>query len=168
MNYSKIQIDDIANGEGVRISLFVSGCLFYCNNCFNKEAQSFFYGHLFTQETFQTLISYLKKDYISGLSLLGGDPLWQDENGLIELINLCKETHKLNKNIWIWSGFTWEQIFREENVLRQNLIKSCDIFVDGPYIDEQRDLTLKWCGSKNQRVIDVQASLNNNKIILYK
>ena len=175
MNYAQIRKMDVSDGEGIRVGLYVSGCLFNCENCYNKEVQSFSYGRLFTQETFQTLISYLKKDYISGLSLLGGDPLWQDINGLKTLINLCKKVHEINKTVWLWTGFIWEEIFLIKSIEnlspltknRQELIKNCDVVIDGPFIKEQKDLSLKWRGSANQRIIDVKKSLSEKEIILF-
>ena len=173
MNYSNIIETDIANGQGVRVSLFASGCNFHCVNCFNKEAQSFTYGHPYAKETEQQILSYLSKPYIAGLSLLGGDPLWQDYEGLHQLQQLCKKVHNLDKNIWIWSGFTWEEVFpkivtdnlNEHRIMQQMLIEECDIWIDGPYVDSLRDLTLKWRGSSNQRIIDIQQSLKQGKVI---
>lgn len=173
MNYSNIIETDIANGQGVRVSLFVSGCNFRCINCFNKEAQSFSYGKPYTQETERQILSYLSKPYIAGLSLLGGDPLWQDNCGLVSLIHLVDETKKMGKTIWIWSGFTWEEIFSNisldelnaHKIYQQNLISRCDVWVDGPYIDNLRDLSLKWRGSSNQRIINIQQSLKQGEVI---
>lgn len=175
MNYSNIIETDIANGKGVRVSLFVSGCNFHCVNCFNKEAQDFNYGKPYTQETEEQILSYLSKPYIAGLSLLGGDPLWQDYEGLYQLKQLCKKVHKMNKSIWIWSGFTWEEIFPKvsidnlngHRIMQQMLIEECDVWVDGKYVDSLKDLTLKWRGSSNQRIIDVKQSLKLNKVAPY-
>lgn len=173
MNYSNIIETDIANGQGVRASLFVSGCNFHCINCFNKEAQSFTYGKPYTQETEQQILSHLSKPYIAGLSLLGGDPLWQDNCGLVSLIRLADETKKMGKTVWIWSGFTWEEIFpsisldelNAHKIYQQNLISRCDVWIDGPYIDSLKDLSLKWRGSSNQRIIDIQQSLKQGEVI---
>lgn len=172
MNYSGIKQYDIANGVGIRTSLFVSGCNFHCKGCFNQESQSFTYGKPFTAETMFTIINYLESDRVAGLSLLGGDPLWQDAKGLTQLIALCKETHMLNKSIWIWSGFTWEEIMGDSirdtlNTFRKELISNCNVWVDGQFELSKRDLRLQWCGSTNQRVIDVKKSLKENQIVLY-
>lgn len=175
MNYSGIKQYDIANGEGIRTSLFVSGCKFNCKECFNQEAQSFTYGKPFTEETASTVVNYLKSDRIAGLSLLGGDPLWQENDGLYQLISISKETHRLGKTVWLWSGFTWEQIFPKVTIdsfdvkkaLQQELIQSCDVWVDGQFEISKRNLNLQWRGSSNQRVIDVKASLDAGEIILY-
>lgn len=173
MNYVQLRTMDISDGEGIRVALYVSGCSFHCVNCFNKEAQSFTYGKPYTQETEQQILSYLSKPYIAGLSLLGGDPLWQDYEGLYQLQQLCKKVHKMNKTVWIWSGFTWEEIFSKVStddlngyrIMQQILVEECDVWIDGRYVDSSRDLTLKWRGSSNQRIIDIQQSLKQGKVI---
>lgn len=174
MNYSSLRRMDISNGTGIRVSLFLSGCNFHCPDCFNQESQSFDYGKPYTEDTHNTILDLVSNPYVSGLSILGGDPLWQDESGLIDLIRLAYAVRAKNKTIWIWSGFTWEEIMNIskkssiEAQLRWKLMKSCDVFVDGRFEKNLKDLTLKWRGSSNQRVIDVQQSLANNKIILLK
>lgn len=175
MNYAQLRTMDISDGEGIRVSLYVSGCNFHCHNCYNKKQQSFTYGKPYTQETEQQILSYLSKPYIAGLSLLGGDPLWQDCEGLHQLQQLCKKAHKMNKDVWIWSGFTWEEIFQKVatddlngyKIMQQMLIEECDIWVDGLYVDNLRDLSLKWRGSSNQRIIDIKQSLEQGKVVLY-
>lgn len=175
MNYAQLRTMDISDGEGIRVSLYVSGCNFHCHNCYNKKQQSFTYGKPYTQETEQQILSYLSKPYIAGLSLLGGDPLWQDYEGLHQLQQLCKKAHKMNKDVWIWSGFTWEEIFQKVatddlngyKIMQQMLIEECDIWVDGLYVDNLRDLSLKWRGSSNQRIIDIKQSLEQGKVVLY-
>ena len=176
MNYSGIIKCDVANGEGIRLSLFVSGCQFHCPDCFNQDSQNYNYGDEYTSSTTEEIINYIKQDTISGLSLLGGDPLWQKPEGLIHLINLCQKVHELHKNVWIWSGFTWEQIFapceyqdyNETKALRQELIMNSDVWVDGPFEKDKKDITLKWRGSSNQRVIDVKKTLEKGEIVLYE
>ena len=173
MNYTKILPFDLANGTGIRVSLFLSGCNFHCPDCFNQESQRFDYGKPFTSNTVDTIFELISNPYVSGLSLLGGDPLWQDESGLKELIVLANAVHQKSKTVWIWSGFTWEEIKSSKDLsmeakLRQLLVESCDVFVDGRFDKNLKDLTLKWRGSSNQRVIDVQKSLSTNKIILYE
>lgn len=154
---------DIANGEGVRVSLFVSGCKFHCKNCFNQITWDFNHGNPYTEQTEQSIIQFLSKPYIKGLSILGGDPLWQSKEDINQLVSLANKVKSINKDIWIWSGFTWEEL----SPIQHKLIDLCDVFVDGKYIDELKDLTLKWCGSSNQRVIDIQKSLKQNHIILH-
>lgn len=164
MNYAKIKHYDIANGEGVRTSLFVSGCQFHCPDCFNEEAQDYNYGQLYTQETEQQILETLQYPYVDGLSILGGDPLWQDDNGLDQLIHLVEQVKLIEKNVWIWSGFTWEELPKLNPKCRE-LIEKCDYFIDGRYEKELRDLRLKWRGSSNQRVIDVQQSIQQNRVV---
>lgn len=166
MNYAKIKHFDIANGEGVRTSLFVSGCQFHCDECFNQESWDYNHGNLFTTETENHILSTLQSSYVNGLSILGGDPLWQDEEGISQLTHLVEQAKLIEKTVWIWSGFTWEQL-PSLSKTKQNLIKLCDVMIDGRYDKNLRDLKLKWRGSSNQRVIDIQKSLENKKIILY-
>ena len=176
MNYAAIKKMDITNGEGIRVSIFVSGCRFHCKNCFNLEVQNFSYGKEYDQEVINRIMEYLNKPSIKGLSILGGDPLWQTNEDMDQLAELCKKVHKIEKNVWIWSGFCWEDIFERipDNIIdaaiinaQQELIAECDIFVDGPFVEDLKDLNLAWRGSSNQRVIDVQKSLKEKKIILY-
>lgn len=171
MNYAKIKHFDPANGEGIRLSLFVSGCQFHCPGCFNEEAQDYNYGEPFTEETYSQILTDLSRPEYDGLSILGGDPLWQDTDGLNQLINLCKDTHSLNKNVWLWTGFVFENIFNPiyfntDFVFCQELIKNCDVVVDGLFKEKLRDLSLKWRGSSNQRVIDVKKTLEAKEIVL--
>lgn len=176
MNYAKIKHYDPANGEGIRISLFVSGCNFHCNGCFNPDAQDFDYGRHFTEDTINEIINLVSNKNIDGLSILGGDPLCQDINGLTKLTRLVCSIKEIGKNVWIWSGFTWEQIFPkvlidEFDTLRshrQMLIEKCDVWVDGQFIESKKDLRLKWRGSSNQRVIDVKRTIEAGQIILWE
>ena len=157
MNYSGIKYADMINGKGIRVSLFVSGCTHACKNCFNEETWKETYGKKFTEKEEDEIIEYFKKygKTIRGLSLLGGDPTYPKN---------IKENLP-DRDIWIWSGFTWEEILEDEN--RFSLIKECDILIDGKYIDNLKDLNLKWRGSSNQRVIDIKKSLEKNEIVEY-
>lgn len=175
MNYANIISCDTANGEGIRTSLFVSGCSIHCPSCFNKEAQDFNYGQPYNTQTRNIILDHLSKPYIAGLSLLGGDPMCQDHNGLIDLISLAEATRNMGKTVWLWTGMTYDLIFPPPRVtltelyyLRQCLFMACDVVVDGPFIEAQKDLTLAFRGSKNQRLIDVQKTLESNRVILYK
>lgn len=172
MNYNNIILCDTANGEGIRTSLFVSGCTNHCQGCFNKEAQDFNYGQLYTPETEQTILKQISKPYIAGLSILGGEPLCQNNAGLTYLIELTNAVHGLGKTVWLWTGFVWEDFDHIKMSLNKALIKAllynCDVVVDGPFIEAQKDLTLAFRGSSNQRVIDVQKTLAQDKIILYE
>lgn len=172
MNYGNIKFYDIANGEGIRTSLFVSGCTNHCPGCFNQEAQDYNYGQPYTPETEQTILEQISKPYIAGLSILGGDPLCQSNAGLTCLIELTNAVRGLGKTVWLWTGFVWEDVdyFRMSinKALIKALLHNCDVVIDGPFVEAQKDLTLKYRGSSNQRVIDVQKTLAQDKIILYE
>ena len=169
MNYSQLIACDTANGEGIRTSLFVSGCTNHCPGCFNQEAQDFNYGKLYTQDIENILLDCIKQPYISGLSILGGDPLCQDDMGLITLNFLAHKVHSLGKTVWLWTGFKWEDFnFTNNFSLQSLLLSACDVVVDGPFIEAEKDLTLAFRGSRNQRIIDVRKTLGKGEIILYK
>ena len=170
MKYASIKKMDISNGEGIRVSLFVSGCNFHCKNCFNQKAQDFNYGKEYTEQTESYILEQLNKPYIKGLSLLGGDPLWQDVDGLKQLRQLVQKVHNLGKTVWIWSGFVYENLLdgsglSEEANERILLVRECDVFVDGLFEDDKKDLSLAWRGSRNQRVIDMNKT--KDKVVLY-
>ena len=170
MYYSNIIEEDAANGIGFRTTLFVSGCNFHCKNCFNQKAQDFNYGKEYTEQTESYILEQLNKPYIKGLSLLGGDPLWQDVNGLKQLRQLVQKVHNLGKTVWIWSGFVYEDLLdgsglSEEANERILLVHECDVFVDGLFEYDKKDLSLAWRGSKNQRVIDMNKT--KDKVVLY-
>ena len=162
MRYNKIRKMDISNGPGVRISIFMQGCTFNCKECFNPETHSFEGGKEFTDETIDRVIELCQNENINGLSILGGEPLHpKNIEGTTKLVKTFKE--KLpNKNVWIWSGFSFDGDLKDKEVL-----KYTDVLVDGRYVDELRNPTLKWRGSENQRVIDVQNTLKNNEIVYY-
>lgn len=167
MNYSNIIQYDTANGPGIRTSLFVSGCKNHCVGCFNNEAHDFNCGTPFTDKTYKQIQEHLQSPVVAGLSLLGGDPLWQNIYDITTLINLCQYTHKLNKNVWLWTGFSWEDVIdlsddSMEHIYRRALLRECDVVVDGPFIESLKDLSLAWRGSSNQRIIDVQKSLEHH------
>ena len=163
MRYNKIRRMDISNGPGVRVSIFVQGCTFNCKNCFNPETHDFKGGKEFTDETIEEILNLCDSDYIAGLSILGGEPLHpKNIDGVTELAKAFKNRYK-DKNIWVWTGFLFDRDLKDKEIL--NYI---DVLVDGQYKDELHDFTLKWCGSSNQRVIDVKKSLKKDKIVLYK
>ena len=161
MNYATIKFNDIANGLGVRTSLFVSGCTHYCKGCFNKEAWDFNGGKEWAQEIEDKFFELINRPYIKRVSILGGEPL-ADENKsvVLDLIKKIKGKYP-NKSIWLYTGYTFEKIASLNN------LQYVDVLVDGRYIEEQKDLTLEFRGSKNQRLIDVQKTLKENKIVLY-
>ena len=161
MRYNLIRKMDISNGPGVRVSIFMQGCVFHCKNCFNPETWDFDLGVEFTDETINHVLELCGKDFIQGLSILGGEPMHpKNIEGTTKLAKAFKEKYP-NKSLWAWSGFLFDRDLKDKEVL-----KYLDVLVDGQYVDELHDPTLKWRGSSNQRVIDVKESLKNNKIIL--
>lgn len=155
MNYCRIIPNDIANGEGVRVSLFVSGCNRHCPGCFNPDTWDFNAGTKFTDATFAQIVSELKRPEISGLSLLGGDPLDQNIDGMQKLIDLCNAAHGLGKDVWLWTGYTVQEVFNDPYAkgvegYRKTLLKNCDIVVDGPFVEELKNPSLAFRGSSNQ------------------
>ena len=162
MRYNKIRKMDISNGEGVRVSIFMQGCTFNCKNCFNPETHSFDGGKEFTEDTINRVLELSDNENIEGLSILGGEPLHpKNIEGTTILAKRFKEKYP-NKNIWVWTGFLFE------NLKDSEVMKYIDVLVDGQYVDELHNPMLKWRGSSNQRVIDVQKSLKENKIINYE
>lgn len=162
MNYAKIKKYDVANGEGLRVSIFFSGCKFKCKGCFNKEAQDFNYGSEYTKYTKYIILGLLQSKTISGLSLLGGEVMQQDIDKIVDLVKSCKEMNP-KKTIWLWTGYKFENLNEDQ----KRILPYIDVLVDGQFEEDKKDLNLKWRGSSNQRVIDVQKTLENNKIILY-
>ena len=171
MNYATIKKFDIANGLGVRVSLFVSGCTHHCKGCFNSEAWDFDYGEPFTDNTIDEIISACKPEYIEGLSLLGGEPFEpQNQVGLLPLLARFKEEFP-NKNVWCYTGYLFDKDLCSGRVGGENakkMLEYIDILVDGKFIEEQKNLRLKFKGSKNQRIINVSKSLLNDKIVLWE
>lgn len=156
----------------MRVVLWLSGCSHHCKGCQNPQTWDKNSGIKFDENAVEELLVDLKFDYISGITLTGGDPL--NENNVIEVLNFLNKITLLfpQKTVWIYTGYTWEEIINptiedDVSVARKEILKYCDVLVDGRYIDEQRDITLKWRGSKNQRVIDVQKSLQTNSVILH-
>lgn len=181
MRYAQIRSMDISNGEGVGVSLFVQGCPFHCFNCFNSETWDFNGGKEWTEEIKDKFMKIIDRPYIKRVSFLGGECL--AEQNLDGVLDLIKETHISfpEKTIWLYTGFTWENImyrriphppkYTQADFLqwnkRKEIISLCNVVVDGEYMDEQRNLSKKWAGSDNQRVISVQESLAQNKVVLY-
>ena len=160
MRYNLIRKMDISNGPGVRVSIFMQGCAFHCKNCFNSETWDFNGGNEFTDETIDKVLELCGEDYVKGLSILGGEPMHPNNiDGTTRLAKAFKEKYP-NKNLWIWSGFLFEQLKDKE------VLKYVDVLVDGQYKDELHDPRLKWKGSSNQRVIDIQKTLKQNKIVI--
>ena len=161
MNYHDIKHDDQLNGDGLRVTLFVSGCSLHCKNCQNPQTWDKDDGILFDEKAKQEIFDELKKDYISGITLSGGHPI--EPYNILEITNLCKEikTNYPKKTIWLYSGWCYE------NIKDLEIMDYVDVLVDGPYIDSQRDISLKWRGSSNQRVIDIKKSKQCGKVVLH-
>ena len=175
MNYLDIKSYDIANGAGIRVSLWVSGCDMRCPGCHNPESWDFKAGKLFTEKEMNKIITDLNKPYIQGFTITGGHPLAYDN--LPQVYDILKEirTQLPKKDIWLYTGYTLEEndfdntadIGWDNALLRNAILNMCDVVVDGPYIEAERDITLPWCGSRNQRVIDVKKTIEANKIVLF-
>lgn len=169
MNYADIKKIDVANGEGVRVSVFVSGCNHHCKGCFNQCAWDFNYGKEFTEKEEQQIIDYMNHNYISGLSLLGGEPLEpKNQEGLLPLVKKVKEKFP-DKNIWCYTGFDFEKDIVEKmaknNETTKELLKYIDIIVDGKFEEDKKDLKLQFRGSSNQKIVDVKQSLQTGQIV---
>ena len=161
MRYNKIRKMDISNGPGVRVSIFMQGCNFNCKNCFNPETHDFNGGKEFTDETINRVLELCENKNVEGLSVLGGEPMNpQNIEGTTKLVKAFKEKFP-EKSVWAWSGYTYENYLKDKEVL-----KYLDVVVDGQFVEEEKNPTLEWKGSSNQRVIDVQKSLKENKVIL--
>lgn len=162
MKYGQIRKYDVANGVGIRTSVFVTGCTHNCKFCFNRDYMDFNYGEEWTEETTNLVINYLSDKNITGLTLLGGEPM-QNARELLEVVKKIKRSIK--KDIWIYSGYTFEEIITDDD--RFNLLKECDVLVDGRFMHELKDLKLKFRGSSNQRIIDIQETLKTGEIKIY-
>ena len=168
MNYADIRPIDVANGPGVRVSLFVSGCTHHCEGCFNPETWDFHYGKPFGPEQEEEILSALARPYIHGLSLLGGEPMEpENQQAILHLVRRVRERFP-EKDIWCYSGYLFESL-RDSQVgeYSQELLKELDVLVDGPFVLEKKDLSLRFRGSSNQRLIDVPASLRAGAAVLW-
>ena len=166
MNYAEIKPCDIANGIGVRVSIFVSGCTHHCKGCFNEITWDFNYGKKFTVNTISNILEFLSKSYISGLSILGGEPFeYKNQVSVNQLVQAVKSTFP-KKDIWIYTGYSWEDNILKTS-LSQSILHKIDVLVDGEFIESLKDISLKFCGSSNQRIIDVRKSIGSNKVMLY-
>jgi len=172
MNYADIKNYDVANGPGVRVSLFVSGCNHHCKGCFNAEAQDFNYGKTFTDETIDTIIEYMSKPYIKGLTLLGGEPMDpKNQPALLPLVKKVKETYP-DKTIWCFTGYLFDKNIIDDMCKNlphtRELLSYIDMIVDGPFVLELKNLNLVFKGSSNQRTIKVQESLESGTVVLWE
>lgn len=170
MHYGNIKKLDIADGDGVRVTLFVSGCRNRCENCFQPETWSFDYGKPFTEETVQELLTALAPSYVDGLTLLGGEPFEpENQRELVKLLHRVREAFP-KKNVWSYSGYTLEQICGEEHPhceVTEEMLSMIDVLVDGRFVEALKDASLKFRGSSNQRIIDLKQTKVENKIVLY-
>lgn len=169
MNYGEIKYCDIANGTGVRTSVFVSGCRNHCEDCFNSATWSFEYGKPFTEEVENEVIASLKLPYICGLTVLGGEPFEvENQSAVLELMKRVRKECP-SKSIWVYSGFTYEELLsgsRAATDTAKEILKTADILVDGRYDKKLRNISLKFRGSENQRIIDLKATASDGKVVL--
>ena len=176
MNYMQIKYPDVANGPGIRVSLFVSGCDRHCEGCFNPESWPHDAGKLMTYREYNEILRLLDKPEVAGLSVLGGEPLLPENlSGVSWLIQAAVYAHP-DKPVWIWSGYTYEELVckrygwlsSEMKRMLRDVLDKADVLVDGPYIEAQRDLTLRFRGSKNQRIIDLKRTRQAKSIVLWE
>ena len=172
MNYATIKNCDIANGPGVRVSLFVSGCTHRCPGCFNEVARNFEYGEPFTEQTIEMILDMLKPDYIKGLTLLGGEPFEpQNQPDIVKLLRRVRQAYP-QKSIWAFSGYLFERDILAGRLgpmeTTKEYLSYLDVLVDGPFIQAQKDLSLRFRGSRNQRLIDVPESLRRGETVLWQ
>lgn len=171
MHYADIKQYDVANGPGVRVSVFVSGCTHYCKGCFNEEAWDFNYGTPFTEETIQTVLKYMEPSYVKGLTVLGGEPMEpQNQPAVLALLKKVKEAYP-EKPVWMFSGYDFEKDILghmwEEIPETKEILSFLEVLVDGEFVEELKNLSLRFKGSSNQRTILVQESLSAGQVVLY-
>ena len=163
MYYAQIRKYDTANGPGIRSSLFVSGCTHNCQGCFNREFMKFNYGKVWTKEVADEFIEMITDPQVKGVTILGGEPMDQiQDDDLLKLLKRIKE--ETRKDIWLYSGYTYEQIMQHK--LRKEMLFLCDVLVDGLFVEELKNLKLKFKGSSNQRIIDIKQSTAKNKVMI--
>lgn len=170
MNYGTIKKNDIANGEGVRVSLFVSGCTHHCRNCFNEEAWDFRFGRPFTGETQQEILKALEPGYINGLTLLGGEPFEpENQRALLPFLRRVRERFP-EKDIWCYTGYLFDVQLLAQSRARcectDEMLRLIDVLVDGRFVEEEKDISLAFKGSANQRIIDVKRSLDEGRVVI--
>lgn len=171
MYYATIKKNDVANGPGVRVSLFVSGCTHHCKNCFNSEAWDFKYGNLYTEDVEKEILEALDNDYIEGLSLLGGEPFeLVNQEGIVSLVKKVK-TQFPEKSIWAYSGYLYDEYLfplSKKNEITRTILENIDVLVDGKFVEELKNPRLVFRGSSNQRIIDVKKSLKQDKVVIHE
>ena len=169
MNYASIKYADIANGPGCRASLFVSGCTHHCKECFNPETWDFCYGKAYTKEVEDEIVKSIEPDYIAGLTILGGDPMEaKNQTGILSLVKRVKE---MGKSVWIYTGFTYDELMDEGSRCRtdvtDDIFEFTDVLVDGEFVLDKKDITLLFRGSSNQRLIDIKKTKETGDIALW-
>lgn len=184
MNYAQIRSMDISNGEGIGVSLFVQGCDFHCKNCFNSETWEFSKGQEWNDKTKNQFLKLIETPFIQRVSILGGEPLHpKNVQNVLKIVDEIRVSYP-TKNIWLYTGYTWEEIWIKDNIktgdkvkdmrekaikdLRRQVVRMCDVLIDGRYVEELRDISLHWRGSSNQRVINVKETLKQNQIVLWE
>ena len=172
MNYATIKNCDIANGPGVRVSLFVSGCTHRCKGCFNEVAWDFFYGQPFTQDTIDDILKMLAPGYVKGITLLGGEPFEpQNQPAILDLLRQMKNKFP-DKTVWAFSGYLFDQDILSGRLgpweITEEYLGYIDVLVDGPFVEAKKNLNLRFRGSSNQRIIDVPASLSKGEIVFWE
>lgn len=167
MNYAQIKAWDIANGPGVRVSLFVSGCTHHCKGCFNEEAWDFDYGEFFGEEATQRLLDMLAPHYIRGITYLGGEPFDpRNQAGLLALTRRIREKYP-EKSIWAFTGYVYDRNLPRLAGVTDELLSALEVLVDGPFVEEKKNLSLRFRGSENQRLIDMPRTLQSGQVILW-
>ena len=172
MNYATIKNCDIANGPGVRVSLFVSGCTHHCKGCFNQVAWDFDYGEPFTQETIDSILKMLAPDYVKGITLLGGEPFEpENQSAILDLLRQMNAKYP-EKSVWAFSGYLFDKEILSGKLgpweITEEILSYVDVLVDGRFVEEKKDLMLRFRGSSNQRLIDVPASIKEQKVVLWE
>lgn len=163
MRFAQLRDYDVANGPGIRTTIFVTGCTIGCKNCFNPEYQNFEFGNLWTDEVTEKILKNLEKEEVEGLTILGGEP-FDNAHELCEKVEYIRaNTHK---SIWIFSGYVYEKLIKNRD--SKKILENCDVLVDGPFIEDLKDLKLKFRGSSNQRLIDLKKTLKANEVIEIK
>ena len=171
MNFGQIYYADVANGPGCRTSFFVSGCRHHCKGCFNAETWNFDYGHVYTDEVENELVESIKESYIDGISILGGEPMEPENQPYIKKLVERVRKEVPESKTWVYSGYTWEELTDENNKSchtadTMDILRNIDVLVDGEFHEDEKDITLLFRGSANQRLIDVQATLEQHEIVL--
>lgn len=167
MKYAKIRKYDTSNGQGIRSTLFVSGCTHNCKGCFNKKAHNFNYGYDWNSKREEEFMTYVKDDKVVGVNILGGEPMQQiKDKDLLRLLGRIKK--ETGKSIWLWTGYTIEEILENNNPIQLFMLSLVDVLIDGRFEEDKKDLKLKYRGSSNQRVIDVPASIEKREVVLLK